>query len=82
MAEDKIIILASYHNSAEANIARGVLEQHEILCFLSNENYSELNPFFNILTGGIKLHVFEKDKEIAEMILSLPPIKDENNSEV
>ncbi|MFN0274353.1 MAG: putative signal transducing protein [Chitinophagales bacterium] len=69
MNGDKIVILDSYTTITDANISRGVLEEHGVDCFLSNENFSILNPHFNIASGGIKLHVFEKDVSRAKEIL-------------
>lgn len=52
-----------------ANMECNVLKENGIECFLSNENIVQLYPMFSSPFSGIRLHLFEKDKDSAEKIL-------------
>jgi len=69
--KDKTIVFMEFSTQGEASIVKGALESNNIPCFLSNEN----NPFVgNILSEslcGVRLHIFEKDKEKAEELMEL-----------
>ncbi len=67
--KERIVILRSFNNPAEANIVKAKLDSFEIPCFLTDEHFAGLNPGFNPLVGGVKLRVFEKDVERALNIL-------------
>jgi len=71
MDNDKTIVFMDFSTVGEASIVKGALESNNIPCFLSNEN----NPFVgSILTDGlcgVRLHIFEKDKEKAEELMEL-----------
>ena len=45
----------------DAHIAMGVLEEHEIRCWLKDENTVTIDPILTNAVGGIKLMV-EKEK--------------------
>lgn len=66
---DKIIILASYDTVVEANLAKTKLDAYGIPCFLTEENFTNLYPIRNAIFPGVRLHVFENDKERAEEVL-------------
>jgi hypothetical protein len=66
---DKIIVFETFYNPIEANIVKTRLIDAGIQCFLSDENIGgQLG--YNQAIGGVKLHLFEKDAEIARSILS------------
>lgn len=68
MAEnDKIIVLKKYENLIEANIVKTKLDAFDVPCFLTEENLTHLTTSF--LSGGIRLHIFEKDKDKALMVI-------------
>lgn len=70
MAKDKIVVLRNFAHPIEANIAKTKLDAHGIPCFLSDENFSNLIPANYIINNGVRLHVFERDRERAIEILS------------
>lgn len=65
----KTIVLKSYDNTAIANLEHGILQDAGVECFLSDESVVNLYPMFSSPFGGVKLHVFEEDKEKALEIL-------------
>jgi hypothetical protein len=57
---ERIIVLQTFNNSIEANIIKSKLDAYGVPCFLTEEHLTALiNP---IISGGIKLHIFEKDR--------------------
>jgi Putative prokaryotic signal transducing protein len=56
----EIVVLQSYVNYVEAHIAKGVLEERGIVCWLNDENTVTIDPILTNAVGGIKLMV-EKD---------------------
>jgi hypothetical protein len=70
-------ILMICSNIAEAHLVKGMLENHGIIYFLNNENFSNLMPQFNGLMGaGVQVVVDEADYEKA---FELAGLKDENS---
>ena len=53
--------IRTYSNLFEAQSAKAVLETEEIEVFLKNENTLAVQPFYNVLLGGIELQVDESD---------------------
>lgn len=66
---DKIIVYETYYNPIEANIVKARLLDSGIQCFLSDENTITINPLYTQALGGVKLHLFERDAELARNIL-------------
>ena len=66
---DKIIVFSSFYNPIEANIIKTRLLDAGVQCFLSDENAITVNPLYNQALGGVKLHIFEKDSDLATSIL-------------
>lgn len=67
--EEKIIILRSFDTVIEANLAKTKLDAYGIPCFLTEEHFTNLYPIRNNIFPGVRLHVFEKDKEkVAEVL--------------
>lgn len=58
-----------YINYVEAHIAKGVLEENEIDCWLKDENTVTIDPLLTNAVGGIKLMVPADKKETAWRIL-------------
>ena len=66
----KVIRLRSYTESIEANIAKAKLQAEGIACFLTNENFTILQPGMSgQMTGGIDLMIHEEDMQRAREIL-------------
>ena len=68
MQDKKFVVVASYFNPIEANIAKGNLENHYIEVELENETVINATGF-SYLFGGVKLLVAEEDAEKARDIL-------------
>jgi DNA-directed RNA polymerase subunit RPC12/RpoP len=68
-SEDKIIVFESYDTVMDANLVKTKLDAYGIPCFLSDENFVGLYPIRNELFPGVRLHIFEKDKERVKEIL-------------
>jgi Putative prokaryotic signal transducing protein len=65
MTQDKTIVLHTYNDMLEAQIACDKLKENGIESFLADENVMGLDP-----VGGAELKIFEKDKEAAERIIN------------
>ena len=63
---DDIIVLRKFDNSIEANIVKTKLDAFGVPCFLTEENLTQLTT--PLLSGGIRLHIFARDKEKAVQI--------------
>ena len=57
-----------------ANLARTRLEAPGIPCFLSNENLVALMPLYSPITGGVRLHVRQRDAAAALEVLRDVPV--------
>ena len=58
---ERIVVLQTFNNSIDANIVKSKLDAFGIPCFLTEEHMTSLiNP---IISGGIKLHIFEGDRQ-------------------
>ncbi|OGX85447.1 putative signal transducing protein [Hymenobacter glacialis] len=71
---DSVIFLESYYEPIAANLARTRLEAAGIPCFLSNENLVSIMPLYSPITGGVRLHVRQRDAEAAIAVLSEVPV--------
>ena len=65
--QDPIIVFKTYYSLIDANIVKAKLDAFGIPCFLSEENLTFLTT--PLLSGGIRLHLFENDREQASEIL-------------
>lgn len=59
--QEKIIVIQRFDNLIEANIIKTKLDAFGVPCFLSEENLTSLTT--HLLSGGIRLHIFEQDKD-------------------
>ena len=67
--EEAIILYRSFDTVIEANLAKTKLDAYGIPCFLTEENFTNLYPIRNDIFPGVRLHLFEKDKERADEVL-------------
>jgi hypothetical protein len=67
--EQKIIVFAAYDTVMSANLVKTKLDAYGIPCFLTDEHFVGLYPIRNDLFPGVRLHIFEKDKEQVKEIL-------------
>ncbi len=63
------VVLNSYPNYVDAHIARGVLEEQGIPCWLKDENTVTIDPILTNAVGGIKLMVSRENAQKAWEIL-------------
>ncbi len=66
----EFVLLNSYNNYIEAHIAKGVLEEQGIVCWLKDEYTVTIDPILTNAIGGIKIMVAKPDAEKAWEILS------------
>ncbi|HRG93874.1 MAG TPA: DUF2007 domain-containing protein, partial [Chitinophagaceae bacterium] len=66
----EFILLNSYGNYVEAHIAKGVLEEEGIVCWLKDENTVTIDPILTNAVGGIKLMVARPDAQRAWELLT------------
>ena len=64
--------LATFDNSLTANLLKSKLESEGIPCFLNNENFTNMMPYyFNMLGSGVRVMVptaqLERAKELANI---------------
>ncbi|MDB5233028.1 MAG: hypothetical protein JWR44_21 [Hymenobacter sp.] len=71
---DSVVFLESYYEPMAANLARTRLEAAGIPCFLSNENLVSIMPLYSPITGGVRLHVRQRDVEAALEVLHHEPV--------
>ena len=64
-----LVTIRQYNNYVPANIAKGLLEDNGIECFLQDEAVSTIMPVWNIANGGIKLSVPADKVAEAEKLL-------------
>lgn len=63
------IIINVYSNYVDAHIARGVLEEENINCWLKDENTVTIDPILTNAVGGIKLMVARSQAVRAKELL-------------
>ena len=63
------IVINAYNNYVDAHIARGVLEEEGINCWLKDENTLTIDPILTNAVGGIKLMVAKSQAQRAVDIL-------------
>ncbi len=64
------VIINSYNNYVDAHIARGVLEEEGINCWLKDEHTVTIDPILTNAVGGIKIMVHKDQAERAWDILT------------
>ena len=69
METDRIIIYKAFDTVIQANLAKTKLDAYGIPCFLTGETFTNLYPLRNDIFPGVRLHIFEKDKEQADDVL-------------
>jgi DNA-directed RNA polymerase subunit RPC12/RpoP len=67
---DNIITLTIENDLTSAYIIKGLLEEHDIECFIANENITTANPLYMNAVGGLRIQILENDIEVAEDILA------------
>ena len=64
------VILNAYSNYVDAHIARGVLEEEGINCWLKDEHTVTIDPILTNAVGGIKIMVHKDQAERAGGLLA------------
>ncbi len=68
MSIDKFFVLASFEFAADVQILKTKLESEGIPVFLRDENTLNSDPLLSSAIGGVKLQVYQKDKDRALQI--------------
>lgn len=63
--QNELVTIQEYNSIVDAHIARDILENAGIPSMLTNETISSIYPLPYTSLGSIKLHVFQRDAEIA-----------------
>jgi DNA-directed RNA polymerase subunit RPC12/RpoP len=66
---EKIVVFDTFDNVIKANIIKTKLDAYGIPCFLTDENFVNLYPIRNELTPGVRLYIFERDRERVREVL-------------
>ena len=66
----EFVLVNSYNYYIEAHIAKGVLEEQDIRCWLKDENTVTIDPILTNAVGGIKIMVPAVQAERAREILN------------
>lgn len=66
---DKMITLARFQYSTEAQIIKGRIESEGIEAFLTDQYTIDTDPLVSNAIGGVKLKVWKQDKKVAEEVL-------------
>jgi DNA-directed RNA polymerase subunit RPC12/RpoP len=78
--KDKIVTLDAYYDVMEAEIIRARLEANDIPCFIADDNVMNSVPVYNLMMGGVRINVFERDLETCRAILAEEPILAEGDA--
>lgn len=65
---ERIVVIKTFLNEFEAELAKAQLEDEGIECFLSSDDEGAMAPNLRF-TQGVRLHVFESSAEKALQIL-------------
>ncbi|HIP61719.1 MAG TPA: DUF2007 domain-containing protein [Sulfurovum sp.] len=68
MNNNQHIEIARLFLFSDAHILRGLLEVENIEVFMFDEGFSSLEPATAVISGGVKIHVPYKDKDMAMQI--------------
>lgn len=64
---DPIVVIHTFNNPIDAHIIKTKLDAYGVPCYLSQEHLTTLTT--PLLSGGIRLHIFEKDRDEAVRVL-------------
>lgn len=68
--DNHLVHIATFNYPYEAHIARAVLESHDILSFVFDDEMNYTNFLYTIALGGIRLMVRKEDLAKAQEILA------------
>ncbi|MDR0371229.1 MAG: DUF2007 domain-containing protein [Prevotellaceae bacterium] len=68
--KDKLATLKHYDGMIEAMFDQELLKENNIRSFINNQQLVELYPMFGDIDEGLKLVVFEKDREKALRVIA------------
>jgi DNA-directed RNA polymerase subunit RPC12/RpoP len=66
--QERIVVIKTFLNEFEAELAKAQLEDEGIECFLSSDDEGAMAPNLRF-TQGVRLHIFENSVEKALQIL-------------
>lgn len=79
MPEDKLVVICRFYNPVLGNIAKSILESHDIPCFLFDSEHAIAPWDVGLSMGAVRLVVLESDKSDSMSILQ-SEMKDEDIS--
>ena len=79
--KDRPVVLRRYRDMPTGFVAKSVLDNAGIECFLQDDNVVRMDWLCSNAMGGIKLWVREKDTKDAEELLSLGPASQTSGEE-
>ncbi|MDR6299565.1 DUF2007 domain-containing protein [Mesonia maritima] len=68
--KEKLVTVARFQYSSEAQIIKGRLVAENIETFLADEYIIDTDPLISNAIGGVKLQVWKEDKILAEEVLA------------
>ncbi|MFZ6052559.1 putative signal transducing protein [Halocola ammonii] len=60
-----LITIKTFETPIEAHLLKVKFESEGVPCYLFDEEIVQLNPIYNVATGGVKLKVHEGDLQKA-----------------
>lgn len=69
MSRNNFIVIKTFTNLVDAQVAKSKLDAYEIPSWLDNENVAAINWFLINVTGGIRLRVEQDNAEEALKVL-------------
>lgn len=67
--EEKIITLKNYESVAEAMLDHDVLSKNKVMSTINSEEAVEVLPSLSEINAGVRIMVFEKDFDKAQLLL-------------
>ncbi|HNF48954.1 MAG TPA: DUF2007 domain-containing protein [Chitinophagales bacterium] len=67
---DDLVLIQTYFQVIDAQLAKSKLDAYDVFCFLKDENLVQNDWLRTIAYGGVKLYVRAEDKARAEEILN------------
>jgi len=68
-----LVVVASFQSPVEAGLALSRLHGSGLQAFLRDENTMQVQPFWSLALGGVKVVVAVEDAEEARLLLDVPP---------
>lgn len=67
---ENLALLERCYDPMQAYIIKGMIESHDILCFLFDEHHMTVAPHINVALGGVRVMVLKDDLSAAQNLLN------------